>query len=98
MKITKTITLDRHDFNRIRDRVLDVFDIEVSDKQIKKLLTLCPDWDGIMDTLGESEVMGAICRHFIGMSVPMYGSPQEYKDAFWKKAEESKEAVIKFIS
>ena len=89
--------MKRHDLDRLHDRIVDVFDIDVTDNQINKIVSLFPDWDGIVDTLGEEEIMDLICQHFIGMEVPMYGSSKEYKLAFREAVKNKKRRFESFI-
>lgn len=93
----KHFELDKEDLDILRDLFYNVLDIETTDDQISKLLTLCPDWDGITDTVGREEVADTVCLHFLGMEVPMYGSPEKYKKDFKAKLKEKKEDIIKFI-
>ena len=97
MQIIRVIELDEQDVNTLIDTINNVFNVEVTEPQLEKLLTLCPDWDGIVDTLGRGDVIDSICQHFIGMDVPMYGSPQEYKDTFYDQIERSKKHFLEFI-
>lgn len=85
------------DLGRLRDRLMDVFNLNLSDDQIKKLLVLCPRWDGILDTLGETEVMNSICNYFIGMKVPTFGDTKDYKDRFFQEISNKIESVKLFI-
>lgn len=93
----KQIELDKYDLARLHDRIIDVFDVNVTNHQIEKLFELTPDWDGECDTLGGSQFMNYITKHFINMEIPMYGSPKEYKDKFWSEIERVKPLFVEFI-
>lgn len=101
MVIMREIKLSRHDLYYLHDGIIDLLDgivDDVTDEQIVKLLTLHTTWDGVADTLGKGEVLGAISQHFIGMDVPMYKDGDEYFNKFYKSLEDKKEEIIKFIS
>lgn len=92
------IKFDRDDLDRLHDVLLDVLSINVTDEQIAKLVTLCPDWDNILDTLGREQIIDTICLHFVGMKVPMYGSPDEYKKEFWQKIKDKRSDIELFLN
>lgn len=92
------IKLDRDDLNRLHDAFLGITEISATDGQIIRLVELCPTWDGIVDTLGTGDVMDVICLHFVGMKVPMYGSPDTYEDEFRKKVEDKKSDIKEFLN
>jgi len=97
MIITKSIEIDKHWIMRLRYLIMDVFDTSVTDENIPKLISLDPHFIGLQDTMDEDRLMNAICKHFTGMEVPMYGSTQEYKDKFHEEVKNKKSEFQKFI-
>ena len=100
IKIVREFELYRHDLDYIHDGIIDLLDgvVEhVTDEQIGKLLTLCPEWDGIVDTLGKGEILDAISQHFVGMDVPTGIKGDDYFNKFYKAIQDKKEEILKFI-
>lgn len=98
INIIKEIKLDKNDLARLHDALLDVFEVNVTNSQIKKLLSLCPDWDGETDTCSLDDVINTITNHFVGMNVPMYGDSLTYKDGFWTAIKDKKTDFLNFIN
>lgn len=99
MNLVRIVKLDENDLARLHDALFGVFGVNVTNAQIKKLLTsLCPQWDGETDTCGIDDTLDNICQHFVGMNVPMYGDSQKYKDNFWQAIKDKKTDFLNFIN
>lgn len=89
---------DQNTQNRLHDAILDVFNVDVTNEQINRLLTLCPTWDGIADTLGIDEVMDSICVHFIKRPMVTYGSSAVEKEQFGQAIQKVQPSFLAFIN
>lgn len=101
MIINKPIEVDEHDLCVIRDRIWDIFDLEIdttNEAGIAKLIFLDEDYNGGSDTMDIDSLVDAICQKFVGLRHPEYRHPEEYRDEFYKKVNENKGKFIAYFS
>lgn len=95
---TKGRTLDKHDIDSLRDCIFQMFNLDINQTQLKKLLEVTPNWDGHADTLGRDRFLDDICAHFMGMSCPTYGSSEGVKRRFDDLLPDARKEIKNFVS
>lgn len=90
--------LTKQDYNYLYDGIYGLFGIQPTDAQIRKLLKLCPTWDGCVDTMSRDIILESIAKYFIGMSVPKYMNTRHYYQSFYRRVEDNRDKIMEFLN
>ncbi len=90
-----TITIETKTLNNFKQLVIDYlgldFPIELIEKSVKETMTISDiefsEGGTYLDTMTRDSFLSNCCQRAFGMRVPMYGSPEVYKNEFKKASE-----------